>query len=191
MRRTIAVLAFVAASALGSSPAAADPLPPPLATALANLSSAKTFHVVVEAHGHTVAVDSVKPGRFHVTGVGGHLDAIEIGGTSYVKLGSTWHKFPVPGLSDTLDPIEKLNDLATAHANELTIKDLGTSTIDGAPMHGYSIARTSSAKALKSPSSFFIGGDGMVHQITQHTRMGMVTLTFSNYNAPVTIVAPQ
>jgi hypothetical protein len=191
MQRTIAVAALAAAVAITNAAAAADPLPPPLASALANLASAKTFHVVVEAHGHTVQVDSVKPGRFHVTGVGGRLDAIEIGGTSYVKMGSTWHKFPVPGLSDTLDPIEKLNDLASSHASELTIKDLGTSTVDGAPMHGYSVARTASARALKSPSTFYIGADGVVHEITQHTRMGMVTLTFSNYNAPVTILAPQ
>jgi len=191
MPRTIAALAFAVAIALAAGPAAADPLPPQLATALHNLSSATSFHVVIVAQGHAVTVDRVKPARFHILGAGGKFDALAIDGTTFVKVGSTWHRFPIPGLNDTLDPIQKLDDLAAAHANQLTVKDLGTSTVDGAPMHGYAVARANSAKAVKSPSSFYIGADGTVHQITQHTRFGMITLTFSNYNAPITITAPK
>jgi outer membrane lipoprotein-sorting protein len=107
-----------------------------------------------------------------------------------VRVGSRYRKFPVPGLSDTLDPIEKLSDLATSHANDFTVKDLGTSTVDGVAVHGFAVARANSARAAKSPSTIYVAADGTIHQITQHTRFGMITLTFSKFNAPMTIEAP-
>ncbi len=189
-RSAIGPSLVLAAFAALATAAAADPFPPQLAAALTTFGNATSFHVTVDANGHHLEVDDVKPDKMHVYALGGKLDAIEIGADSYVKMGSSYRKFSIPGLGDQLGSINSVSDYVNARHDNLIVKDLGTSTVDGAPMHAFSVARTNSARAAKSPSTIYIAADGTIHEITQHTRFGMVTLTFSKYNQPVSIVAP-
>jgi hypothetical protein len=189
-RSAVGWAAFLGAFAALAVPAAADPFPPQLAAALTNFGNATSFHVVVDADGHHLEVDDVKPDKMHVYAMGGRLDAIEIGGDSYVKMGSSYRKFSIPGLGDQLSSINSVSDYVNARHDRLTVKDLGTTTVDGASMHAFAVARTSSEHSEKSPSTIYVAADGTIHQITQHTRYGMIVLTFSKYNQPLTIAAP-
>ncbi|MGB8267422.1 MAG: hypothetical protein WCE44_13925 [Candidatus Velthaea sp.] len=190
MHRLLAFFALFALStglAGADTPAPAGTFPPQLAAAFTNWVSATSFHVRSEAYGHEVNIDFVKPGKLHAVTGGGKLEIIRIDGDTYVKRDSAWHKFSFPGLDGILDPVAKINEYVTAHRETLTVTDVGLTTIDGASLHGYSVLREN---VHKSPTIIYVGADNLIHEVTQHTRFGTVTVTVSNYNAPITIIAP-
>jgi len=186
VKRSAALAVLILASAV-PGPAAADSMPTQLATAFANWAGASSFHVTVVAHGQEADIDYVKPGKMHATAHGGKLELIRIGGDTYVKTGSSWRKISFPGLDSITDPVAKANDYVTAHHDSLSVKDLGMTTVNGESLHEYAVLRASSSK---SPSNFYVGSDNLVHEITQHTRFGTITITVTKYNAPLTIEAP-
>ncbi len=179
VNRIIALLALVA---LTTAPAIADPKSD-VTTALVGLSHATSFHFLAASHGHNIDGDVVNPGKLHV--VKPPVEVIIIGGTTYVKLKDAWHKFTIPGIDRMTGSVNYAQDFAKSHG-DLTVTDLGTKPVGGATLHAYSVT----SNHTKKPVTVYLDASGTLVRMETTGSGDPSTITFSNFNAPVTIVAP-
>ncbi len=178
VNRIIALLALVA---LTTAPALADPKSD-VTTALVGLSHATSFHFNVVSHGRTVDGDVVNPGKLHL--VTSPVELIVIDGTTYVKIHDAWHKFTIPGTDRMTGAISYAQDFAKTHG-DLNVTDLGTKLVDGTSLHAYAVKSSGSTK----PVTVYLDGSGTLVRMDTGDN-DPSAITFSNFNAPVTIVAP-
>jgi hypothetical protein len=184
MRR---ILAFCTLFALSTALAAADTLPPQLAGAFATMASAKTYHMSLNAHGQQVDMDIVNPGRQHLTISGRHqIEMIRIDSDTYMKMNGSWQKFSMPGMDSMIAEYGKYREIGASHAADAKIVDLGMTAVGGESLHEYEVST-----ATTDPADIYVGTDGTIHQIVvPKAKSGPVTMVFSAYNTPITIVAP-
>jgi len=182
------ILAFCTLFALSTGAVLADPLPPQLATAFANLAGANSYHMSVNARGQQIDIDMVKPGKMHITMSGGKMamEMIKIDSDTYMKMGGSWRKFTFPGMDEMIKSYVNVRSLAADRPADATFTDLGMSAIDGVPMHEYEVV----SSPTSDPADIYVGADGFIHDMTVKGKNGPATIVFSAYNAPVTIAAP-
>ncbi len=177
------ILLVAALLAIVVRPALADPQSD-IVNAVLAFGKLTSYHVTVTARGHEIDGDVVNPGKMHVTA--GPAEIIVIGKTSYVKVGSSWHEFTIPGMDRMFAPLTYAQNLGT-HRADIVVTDLGEKTVDGTLLHAYSV-RTS---ADDKPATVYVDASGTMRRVeVSSTEGGLAVVTFSNFNAPVTIAPP-
>lgn len=172
---TLALIAFSAAPALASP--ASD-----VQGAMIMLGTAKSYHVTFTAKGKTGDIDVVKPDKMHV--VMPPMEMVKIGDTSYMKMGGTWRKFTIPGMSEQITSMyEGAIHKVSSHADDVVVTDLGSKVVDGASLHAYVVKN----KDAKEPTTVYIDGRGEPARL--ETADGTV-VRFSKINDPIAIDAP-
>ena len=178
MKRMLCALALIAFSA---APALASPQSD-VQGAMMTLGSAKSYHINFSSHGKTGDIDIVKPDKMHM--IVSPMEMIKIGNASYMKLGGSWRKFEIPGVSEQITGMyEGAIRNATSHADQLIVVDLGNKVVDGIPMHAYSLKN----KETNEPSTVYLDSKGEpVRMETVHSTV----IKFSKFNEPIAIDAP-
>jgi hypothetical protein len=177
MNRLILALAV---TLFAAAPALADPTSD-VKNAMIAFANAKSFHVSAEASGRNVEADIVPPAKAHF--IAGPFEMITISGTTWVKAGGSWHQFSVPGMDRITVFVNGAIDTVRNPPADLVVTDLGTKTIEGATLHGYTITN----KAGDSPSTVYLDGSGMLARVEGS---GGSVVRFSKFNAPLQIDPP-
>lgn len=182
-------------------------LPPPTATSAPSINpldaltkayrawaGVKSFRSKMTTTGVTtgtqeMTLEVVMPDRFHM--VGKQFEAIIIGATFYMKVGTQWQKTTLPkGLDFSLADIKKI--LAELGATT-QVKLIGPDVLDGAPMLVYEYTTT-----IKTPTTTTVTSkvwvavaDGLPRKMESLSKSGIKTVaTYYDYNANITIKAP-
>ncbi len=183
MKRLLMLVALVAATATTARADATGDLK----NAMINLSKASAFHVTASIQGHTVEGDIVKPNKMHVTA--GPMEMIVIDKTTYIKMQGTWHQFPMPGADRMTAPLAYAQDFAEkARTNpNINVSDLGMKTVDGTAYHAYLVKDSDGSG---SATTVYVDANGYPARMDVTDTRGTQTVTFSNFNGPITIDAP-
>ncbi len=181
MKHLVAIVALVIASAL---PALADPQSD-VVNAMTAFGKLTSYHIDATAgKDRSMSADVVNPGRMHVTA--GPAEMIQIDGTTYVKFGGSWRQFAIPGMERIFSPVTYTQKLA-AHKADVTVTDLGTKVVAGAPLHAYLVKSGS----VDRPATVYLDGTGALTRVETVDGTGNLdVITFSNFNGPISIVAP-
>jgi hypothetical protein len=183
VKRLLALVAMVAAT---TATVFADPTND-LKNAMINLSKATSFHVTASAQGHTMEGDIVRPNKMHITA--GPMEMINIDQTTYVKMGGTWREFTMPGMDRVMAPINNVQAFAErAKSNpNISVSDLGMKTVDGVSYHAYLVK---DGDGSGSATTVYVDGNGYPARVDVTDSKGTQSVLFSNFNGPITIVAP-
>jgi len=177
LKRLLFALALVVFAA---APALADPKAD-IANAFILFGKASSYHMSAAAKGRTLEVDSEKPDKMHV--VSGPMELVKIGTTTWIKAGGAWRQFNFPGMDQITSAYSGALNVVQAPPNDVTVTDLGTKTIDGTPLHAYSVVE-------KSGSATVYVDNGSGYPVRVETADGS-SVTFSKFNSAGPITAPQ
>jgi uncharacterized protein YaiE (UPF0345 family) len=177
LKRLLCALALVVFAA---APALADPKAD-VANAFILFGKASSYHISAAAKGRAVEVDTEKPDKMHV--VSGPMELVKIGTTTWVKAGGSWQQFNFPGLDQITSAYSGALNVVQSPQDDVTVTDLGTKTIDGTPLHAYSIVQ-------KSGSATVYIDNGSGYPVRVVTADGS-SVTFSKFNTAGPITAPQ
>jgi hypothetical protein len=175
--------------------AAASPLEQ-MATAMTAVKSYRVTVTTASAatgHSTTAAIEVVKPDRLHLKanlGGGKTYEIIAIGQDAYINLGGTWTKSPAPVPTSSIvggDPQTILNQITTSQKTR-TLTRGGTSQVNGAPCQQYTWTPAASVGSN-------VGGTVCIDLKTSlldqfKSTDGKTVLIYSDWNAPISIVAP-
>jgi len=183
MRTLLFLGLYLAAAAV---PAYADSTSDAVQRAALATFHAKSLHMTVaNATGPAVDLDLVPPANMHVK-VGGSMEMIKIGSAMYVNVKGKWHQMHIPGMGMLTNIVG--NAQQYAKPDSFNAVDKGSSIVDGMSLHAYDV--TGKTTHAKVPTTMYVGDDGFIHRMDVHSRAGATTIKFSNFNVPVTIVAP-
>jgi hypothetical protein len=172
----IAALVLVTAA-----PALADPTSD-LEGAFVKLAAAKSYRVsTAMPSGPAMKIEIVNPGRSHSLMDG--MEIIVIDNTTYTKMGGKWQKQTSPVAAGS--GASMAQPYATPGPGS-TIRDLGMKTVAGASLHAYAVQKSASAPT----GTIFVDGNGMVARMEAPGPRGTIVMSFSDFNAPISIVAP-
>jgi hypothetical protein len=164
---------------LTMAPALADPLGD-VKAAFAKLAATKTYKIsATPPNGPAVTGEVVNPDDSHM--MIGPMEIIIIRNTTYTKMGGSWTKQTASASSGGASPMA----LATP-GPDAVVRDLGTKTVGGVSLHAYSMQKSPSAPV----ATVFIDGNGLPARIESAAARGNMVMQLSDFNAPITIVAP-
>ena len=173
------LLALLALIGIATSAALAD-AGSDLKSATAKFAALKSYRSKTLAPGgQTITGEFVNPDRSHVTA--GPFEMVTIGDTLYVKHGAAWQAQPLMPASEQMSPKTYATVPETA-----VIRDLGMKTIDGAALHAYDVQKVPSAPV----TTIYIDANGLPARIEANTPRGKVQIQLYDFNAPISIVAP-
>ena len=130
-----------------------------------------------------MTMEMVMPDRMHMTSQ--QFEMILIGSTSYVKIGPTWQKMNLPQTIDVNQFSPKTYQTALQGLPD--IKILGPDMVDGVPTIVYQFGAAGAGASPATTTKVWVGvTDGFPHKIES----GTATITFSDFNTPITINAP-
>jgi outer membrane lipoprotein-sorting protein len=165
-----------------------------LANAFRGLAGVKTFRAKLVMSGlpkvgtQEMNLDVVLPDRFHVTSQ--QLEMILVGKTVYMKVANKWQKVATTQFDLSLaDPGKLEKDLQSATGTKV----MGTDDLNGTPAFVYQF--TTSVKGPPAQTHTYkvwIGAkDGLPRQMEVDVNTGAkTTISFFDYNTPITINAP-
>jgi hypothetical protein len=181
VKQLLAVAALVVAT---TTAAFADPQGD-VVNAIMAFGKLSSYHVEATiGKDHEISGDVVNPGRMHVSA--GPAEMIVIDKTTYVKMGSTWREFTLPGIDRMFSPLTYTQRLA-AHRADVTVTDLGPKVVAGEPLHAYAVKST----AVDKPATLYLDPSGTLTRVEVAGASGDIdAITFSNFNGPISIVAP-
>lgn len=133
-------------------------------------------------------LDVVMPDRFHVKSK--QLEAIVIGTTYYVKIGSQWQKIALPkGIDLNFADVKKLESELGASTNA---KLFGPEVLDGTPTLVYQYTTTiKTPTPLTTTSKVWVAvSDQLPRKMESVSKSSTTTVTYSDYNAAITIAPP-
>jgi hypothetical protein len=170
----IGLLSAIAAATLLPLAALADPYSD-LSQAFAAFNAARSWHATEQmSTGQTILVDHVAPDRWRIQPTLNTTEVL-IGNVAYMNgreipmIGGMMHSrlsnFEMPSVSDFQN----------------TLKDLGWQTVNGARVHAFSYT----IKGV--PETMYVGTNHLPVQAIVKTSQGTMTITYSQYNAPITI----
>jgi outer membrane lipoprotein-sorting protein len=157
-------------------------------------ASVKTFHAKIVVTPKTGAstetdLDVVMPDRFHVKTP--QLEAIVIGPTYYVKVANQWQKIALPqGIDLNFADVKKLEAELGASTD---VKLIGPDMLNGTPtlVYQYTATITTPTPLTMTSKVWVAVSDQLPRKMESvDTDGAMVTVTYSNYNAPITIEPP-
>jgi outer membrane lipoprotein-sorting protein len=158
-----------------------------IAKSSANLKNLKSYRskIAMEKDGQTTETlyEYILPDRFHL--VSGSAEMIVIGQDMYMKAGDTWTKMPGGGAG------AKLPEVGVKEEDILETRLEGGENVDGVPCQKYFYATKATDKTFEV--TVWIGvEDGLPHKIVTKPEPGTtVTQTFYDFNADITIEAPE
>lgn len=136
-----------------------------------------------------MTVEAVMPDRFRVTGKG--IEAIKIGPTMYMKIGTAWQKIALgQNLDFSFADVKKLEAELGASSD---VKFLGAEALDGQPMltYQYTVSIKTPTPTTTTSKVWMAVADGLPRRMESTTKTGSKTIvTFYDYNASFTIDAP-
>ena len=153
----------------------------------------KTFRAKIMVKPNTGAttetdLDVVMPDRFHVKTK--QLEAIVIGTTYYVKLGSQWQKIALPkGIDLNFADVKKLESELGASTN---VKLIGPEVLDGTPTLVYQYTTTLKTPTPSTTTSkvWVAVSDQLPRKMESVSKNDTTTVTYSDYNAAIAIEPP-
>lgn len=165
--------ALLCAAALSPLEVAADPYGD-LSQAFAAFNAAHSWHATEQFPGNTITVDHVAPDRWRIAPTSNTTEVL-IGNTAYMN----GHEVPMIGGMIR----SRLNNFQMPSPSDFrsSLKDLGWQTVDGMRVHGYSYTINGVAETM------YIGTNHLPAQAIVQTSRGPMTITYSQYNAPITI----
>lgn len=156
------------------------------ADAYADLNKAKaafdathSWHAVEQmSNGHTVTLDHVAPDRWRIQMMPG-MSEIMIGSDMYmVRNGQTMH---MPMVMPQIQQMVNQNWLVITPEVKRTLRDLGMQNVGGVMLHAYSFIANGDLVKL------YLDKNHLPMRSMVKTTNGTVTITYSQYNAPITI----
>lgn len=156
------------------------------ADAYADLSQARVAFAAVHSwhgveqmsNGRTVIVDHVAPDRWRIQPMP-NMTEILIGNDLYlIRDGKTMH---MPFVMPQIQQMVNQNWLAEDAEIKRSARDLGTQSVDGTRLHGYSFT----AKGV--PVTMYLDSRHLPVRSIVTTAHGTVTTIYSQYNAAITI----
>ena len=157
-------------------------------------ANVKTFHAKIVVTPKTGAstetdLDVVMPDRFHVKTP--QLEAIVIGSTYYVKVANQWQKIALPqGIDLNFADVKKLEAELGASSD---VKLIGPDVLDGTPtlVYQYTVTITTPTPLTMTSKVWVAVSDQLPRKMEIVATDGTTTtVTYSNYNAPITIEPP-
>jgi outer membrane lipoprotein-sorting protein len=135
----------------------------------------------------------VAPDRLRIDAVSEGMRAtrVVIGKLTWVKFGEgKWQKVDLPANVDPFANIRDANTLAKNIRNYV-VRFVGTQSLDGKSMHVYDYAAQPKKGFSAKQSRIWIGiDDGFPHRIVQQNGPLKATLTYSRFNAPLSVSGP-
>jgi hypothetical protein len=152
-----------------------------LENAFAKLAAVKSYRAsLATPKGPAIKTEVVNPDRSRT--VMGDMEVIAIGTTTYMKIGGTWQKStPPPGAKPDAPFSQRY-----AAGPGAVVHDLGMNTVGGTSLHAYSVQKDASAPLV----TVYVGPDGSIAEIDAPDLRGSMVMRFSDFNAPISIVAP-
>jgi hypothetical protein len=177
------IASLLACIALATTAVLADPVGD-ITAANAKFSTVKSYRTTfTQPDGKTMQVETINPDRTHV--ISPQMEMISIADTVYMRFGGrAWQKVP-PSLASTTSNQASLQKLYGNLPTSTVVRDLGMKTVDGDSLHAYSVQRPN-----EPVSTLYIGADGLPSRVEVTTARGTMSMHVYDYNAPITIVAP-
>jgi hypothetical protein len=167
-------LMLAAAAAFVPMAASADPYSD-LSRSFAAFNAARSWHATEQmSTGQTILVDHVAPDRWRIQPTSNMTevligDQVYMNGRAIPMVGGMIHSrlssFQMPSSSDFRN----------------TLKDLGWQSVNGVRAHAYSYT------VQGVPETLYVGTNHLPLQAIVKTSQGTMTITYSQYNAPITI----
>jgi hypothetical protein len=179
MSRTLLVRILFAAALLLPVLAFADPVAD-LSRAIAAFRQAKSWHAEEHfSNGRTVELDYVAPDRWRVQ-PSPKVTELVIGKDIYmVRNGHATHLPFGGGMIRKM--IKRFTTGKMTDQMRRSLRDLGMQTLHGRPVHVYSFT------SQNIPETVYIGADHLPVQAVIHDKKHPATITYSKFNAPISI----
>jgi len=182
MSRTLLVWALFAAALLVPARAFADPAGD-FAKVIEAFQQAKSWHADEHfSNGRTVKVDYVAPDRWRVQPTP-KITELVIGKDVYMVRNGHATRLPFGG-GMIRKMIRKLSTGRMTDEIRQSLRDLGMQTLNGKRVHVYSYT------SQKIPETVYIGAGHLPVQVVMHDKKHPATITYSKFNAPITIEQP-
>lgn len=164
------------------------------------MKNAKSWreHMMMEEPGKTVEVEVEVscPDKEHTTSTmnGRTFESIHLGNDSYTKIGGQWMRMPATRTAlancgmGTLRPARDQAD-PMAELDKAKITPAGLDTVNGSPCQEYQIETTAGAE----PGSKDVTSTvciGVTDHLPRQMKVEGMTVTWSDWNQPVSIAAP-
>lgn len=157
--------------------------------ALRKVKSYRTHTTIVsQGKSSTLTTEVVIPNRMHITKQG--MEMIVVPGGTYQKSGDgKWHKSTID-MSAMVDKALGSSEFTDKILKDAQVRLIGPDTINGKPMMVYEVTYTISE--IKSSSRIWIDTDDHLPYKTEtiYDRNSKSTTFYTDFNAPVSIVAP-
>jgi len=176
---SLVTLLCVAAGALPAYATAYDDL----AKCERAMAGVHSYRATLQASGSTAAtqMEIVAPNRFHVTMFGGRLQFVVIDSKFWAKDIHGWKRLTYPPQMTGIGDLERLSHLSDK--TKFAVSDLGI-------RNGYH-ALLAKEKSGDSQSIVSLRADHLPATIETRTKRGSFLITYSDFNSPITIVAPR
>ena len=163
------------------------------------MKSAKSWreHMVMDQEGKSVQVEVEVscPDKEHTTSTmnGRTFESIHLGDDSYTKIGGQWMRMPATRTAlancgmGTLKPARDQADPMAA-LDKAQITPAGLDTVNGSPCQEYQIATTATEPGSKDVTSMVC--IGVSDHLPRQMKVEGMTVTWTDWNQPVSIAAP-
>lgn len=159
--------------------ALADPVAD-LAKCITAFEQAKSWHAEEHfANGKVVTLDYVAPDRWRVR-PNPKITELVIGNNLYMVRNGHATRLPFGG-GMIHKMIQKFGTGKMTDEMRRSLRDLGMQTLNGKPVHVYSYT------SQNVPETLYVGSDHLPVQSVVHNKKHPVTITYSKFNAPISI----
>jgi hypothetical protein len=174
MTRVRLLPAIVAIAVLAPPAVSADPYSD-LSQSFAAFNAVHSWHATEQTStGQTILVDHVAPDRWRIQPTSNTTEIL-IGNDVYMN----GQRVPIPGSMIR----SRLNNMQMPASSDFrnSLKDLGWQSVNGVRAHAYSYT------VQGVPETLYVGTNHLPIQAIVKTGQGTMTITYSQYNAPITI----
>ncbi|MBV8579880.1 MAG: hypothetical protein JOZ86_04525 [Candidatus Eremiobacteraeota bacterium] len=145
-----------------------------------------SWHATMVSQGRTTECDFVAPDRFKLTTPMG--PAYVIGSDIYLSMGGKYMKMPVPMMTSMVSELRSPSHIAT-FAKSHKVQDLGDTSVGGVATHAYAFDDNTNGIATHVVIDVAKSDSLPRRQVVTYAK-GSTTITYRNFNAPLTINAP-
>lgn len=176
MIRSIAASALFALTILAAAPANANPTDD-VRSAMLRFAGLSSYEMSFGSGAKSGTVDFVKPNSMRMSARG--MEMINVGSTTYMRMGGKWQKFPSAKGSGPLDMADRVRAMAR-ETNGVSATDLGMKSVGGETLHAYKMTQKDGTTGV-----IYIGRDGLPHRMQGKDADQSITISKFNQIAPI------